>query len=809
MSGRTIRILDGGMGTMLQALGLPLGGVPEVWNITEPERIQSVHEAYLSAGSEIVYTNTFGANRYKMVSTGYSVKELIGAAVKNAKKACSAFPGTKVALDIGPIGKMLSPLGDLAFEEAYDMFKEQVLAGSEADYIVIETMSDLYETKAALLAAKENSDKPVLVTMSFEANARTFTGTGIDCMALTLSGLGADAIGFNCSLGPKELAPMVKRLYELTELPLVLKPNAGLPDPVTNTYNIGPEEFGDLVGELLPYGIAYVGGCCGTNPSYIAQLKKRVEAFEASSERPELPAKVAFSGICSSTDAVWFSEPRVIGERINPTGKKRFQEALRNGDMDYILSQALSQVSAGADILDVNVGCPGVDEKTMMVNVIRELQAVVSVPLQIDSNDPVVIEAALRAYNGRALVNSVNGEEKSLSAILPIVKRYGAAVVGLTLDEGGIPPMAEDRFKIAEKIVNRAGAIGIPRKDLQIDCLTLTAGAQQEAAAETVKALAKVRRELGTGAVLGVSNISFGLPNRELVNSTFLAMALQSGLTLPIMNPNSEAMMGTIRAYRLLANLDQHAMAFSEAYRDYVPAAAAKKPGAETVAAPVKDESEGKIREELGDKAAELYAAVVSGLSERGASLTEELIAEKDPMQIVNGVLIPALDTVGAGYEKGRIFLPQLILSASVVQGAFARIKERLNKDGAAKVSKGTIVLATVKGDIHDIGKNIVKVLLENYGFTVIDLGKDVPVEAVVKAARESGAPLVGLSALMTTTLGSMEETIRALKEAGLPCKTVVGGAVLTPEYAARIGADYYGRDAKATVDIAKEVFHC
>ncbi len=807
--GQKIQILDGAMGTRLQAMGLPLGGIPEIWNITEAAKVQAVHESYLAAGSDVVYTNTFGANRYKMAASGYSVRELIGAGVKNAKQACAGYPGTKVALDIGPIGKMLAPLGDLSFEEAYDIFTEEVEAGAEADIIVIETMSDLYETKAALLAAKEHSDKPVYVTMSFEANARTFTGTSIDCMALTLSGLGADAIGFNCSLGPEELAPMVKRLYEITELPIVLKPNAGLPDPVTNTYNVSPEEFADCIAELLPYGISAVGGCCGTTPEYIEALKEKTVAFAAEEKAYELPAKMKHSGICSSTDAVWFSEPRVIGERINPTGKKKFQEALRAGDMDYILSQAVSQVDAGADILDVNVGLPGVDEKEMMVRVVRELQAVVSVPLQIDSNIPEVVEAALRAYNGRALVNSVNGEEKSLAGILPVVKKYGAAVVGLTLDEGGIPKSAEGRFAIAKRITERAEALGIHRQDVQIDCLTLTASAEQEAVKETLTALKMAREQLGTGAVLGVSNISFGLPNRDLVNSTFLTLALQNGLTLPIMNPNSEAMMGALRAYRLLMNIDEHAIAFTEAYKNFVPAKAEAKPGADVAVSAVQDEAEGKIRAQFGDGPAELYAAVLSGRAERGEKLTEELLTKMDSMDIVNGVLIPALDTVGAGFEKGRIFLPQLILSASVVQGAFGRIKEHMQKSGRQQVSKGEIVLATVKGDIHDIGKNIVKVLLENYGFTVHDLGKDVPPEAVVDAVRKTGSPLVGLSALMTTTLGSMEETIRALKEAGLPCKTVVGGAVLTPEYAKTIGADYYGADAKATVDIAKEVFGC
>ena len=809
MKQKTIQVLDGAMGTRLQALGLPLGGIPEVWNITEAEKVTGVHRSYLAAGSDVVYTNTFGANRYKMAASGYSVSELVGAAVANAKAACKDYPGTKVALDIGPIGKMLAPLGDLQFEEAYDMFAEQIEAAKDADMIVIETMTDLYEAKAALLAAKEHSDKPVYVTMSFEANARTFTGTSIECMALTLSGLGADAIGFNCSLGPEELAPMVKRLYEITELPIVLKPNAGLPHPVTNTYNVTPEEFADCIASLLPYGITAVGGCCGTAPEYIAALKKRTQEYLTDGVTYEVPAKSELCGICSSTEAVWFSEPRCIGERINPTGKKRFKEALLNGDMDYILSQAISQVEAGAEILDVNVGLPGVDEKEMMVRVIRELQAIVSVPLQIDSNIPEVVEAALRVYNGRPLVNSVNGEEKSLSSILPLVKKYGATVVGLTLDEGGIPPKAEERFAIAERIVARAEALGIKKNAVQIDCLTLTASAEQAAVQETLKAVAMVRDRLHTGAVLGVSNISFGLPNRELVNSAFLTMALQNGLTLPIMNPNSDSMMGALRAYRLLMNIDQHAIAYTEAYKDFVPAKAEPKAGATVAVGSTADDTEAKIRASFGDKPAELYAAVLSGRAERGEFLARELLNEMDSMDIVNHVLIPALDSVGSGFEKGRIFLPQLILSASVVQGAFGCIKEKVQSSGEQQVSKGKIVLATVKGDIHDIGKNIVKVLLENYGFTVYDLGKDVEIEAVVKAARETGAPLVGLSALMTTTLGSMEDTIKALKAAGLACKTVVGGAVLTEDYAKRIGADYYSRDAKTTVDIAREIFNC
>ncbi|MBO4653616.1 MAG: homocysteine S-methyltransferase family protein [Lachnospiraceae bacterium] len=838
---RQILILDGAMGTELQAAGLPVGGIPEVWNIEHPEEVTAIHRRYIEAGSQVVYTNTFGANRLKMAKAGYPLQALIVSAIGNARAAVveTGRPDVKVAMDIGPIGRLIEPLGDMSFDEAYDIFAEEMRAAKGADMIVIETMSDLSETKAAVLAAKENTDLPVFVTMSFEANSRTFTGTSIASMALTFSDMGIDGIGMNCSLGPEELLPMVKELYTCTKLPLVVKPNAGLPDPATNTYNVLPEEFGAIMRKMLPYGVCAVGGCCGTSPEYIRELVRVVREWEAERDAVEAgkngsdeAAKSFYpddyeelttlrntrpTGIASASKAVWFTEPRCIGERINPTGKKRFKEALQNGDMDYILGQAISQVEAGAEILDVNVGLPGIDETAMMVRVIRELQAVVDVPLQIDSNKPEVLEAALRIYCGKPLVNSVNGEEKSLTSILPLVKKYGAAVVGLTLDENGIGKTAEERFAVAEKIVSRAEAAGIRRENLQIDCLTLTASAEQAGVAETLKAVAMVHDRLHLGAVLGVSNVSFGLPNRDVINTAFLTMALQNGLTLPIMNPNSEGMMGALRAYRVLMNIDKNSLAYMDAYRDWQPAqtvvvaaGAAGAAGAVAnagVSAPTGDTVAADIAAKLGDGAASLYTAVVRGLAAQGTELTKSLLGTMDSMDIVNGVLIPALDTVGAGFEKGRIFLPQLILSASVVQGAFSEIKNHMRASGADAVSKGTIVLATVKGDIHDIGKNIVKVLLENYGFTVVDLGRDVEIEAVVKAARETGTPLVGLSALMTTTLPSMRDTIVALREAGLPCKVVVGGAVLTPEYAAEIGADYYGRDAKATVDIAREVF--
>lgn len=814
-----ITIFDGAMGTELQKMGLELGGVPEVLNLREPEKVTAIHASYIKAGAQVVYSNTFGANRYKMRKTGHSVEELITAGIRNARAAVAATGGTaKVALDIGPIGALIEPLGDLTFEEAYDIFAEEVRAGKDADVIVIETMTDLYETKAAVLAAKENSDKPVYVTMSFEANHRTFTGTSIASMALTLEGLGADAIGFNCSLGPSELVPMVKELYTFTNLPIILKPNAGLPDPITNTYDVSPEAFAATIAKLLPYGVQFVGGCCGTSPAYISALSDMLERWErgeislTDGEEEELEMLTRKRnhrplGICSAQRAVYLDEPRVIGERINPTGKKMFQQALRDQDMDYILNQAIAQVEAGADVLDVNVGLPGVNEKDMMCKVIKALQAVVDVPLQIDSNDPEVLAAALRIYNGKPIVNSVNGEQKSRNSILPLVKQYGAAVVGLALDENGIAGRAEERFLVAKKIVDSALEMGIDKKNLLIDCLTLTASAEQAAVAETLEAVRMVRDRLGLPGVLGVSNISFGLPYRELVNTTFLTLALQNGLMMPIMNPNSDAMMGVIRAFKLLMNYDKNAVAYTAAYRNYTPAAKAVTGGAVSIPSLKEDPTEQQIRSGLGDEAAKLYLAVVRGLESEGAQLTAKLLLELEPMVLVNQVLIPALDTVGAGFEQGKIYLPQLILSASVVQGAFGLIKEHIVAGGAESVSKGTVILATVKGDIHDIGKNIVKVLLENYGFTVIDLGRDVEITAVVEAAREHQVKLVGLSALMTTTLGSMEQTIAALREAGLPCQIVVGGAVLTPEYAMQIGADYYAKDAKETVDIARRVF--
>lgn len=771
-------LLDGGMGTMLQSAGLELGGIPEMLNFTNPELITSIHRNYVESGSEIVYTNTFGANRLKMAKTHKSVQQIIKAALQNARNANPAY----VALDIGPIGQLLEPAGTLKFEEAYDIFKEQILAGQDADLYIFETMTDLLEVRAGVLAAKEfGGEKPILVTMSFEENGRTFTGCEIPAMALTLEGLGVDAIGVNCSLGPEELTPIVKQLCEWTNLPVIVKPNAGLPDPVTNTYNFDAEKFGQCCEEFLNMGAVILGGCCGTTPAHVKALADKLKLHTPVKRKPVIPAAV-----CSANKTVIINQPRIIGERINPTGKKRFKQALLEHDTDYILNQAIQQIDAGADILDVNVGLPAIDETEMMQTAVKAIQSITDTPLQLDTTKPDALEAGLRVYNGKPIVNSVNGEEDSLNTVLPLVKKYGAAVVGLTLDKNGIPKTAQGRFEIAERILNRALALGIRKEDVFIDCLTLTASAEQEGVMQTLEAVRRVKTELGLKTVLGVSNISFGLPSRELVTRNFLTMALYAGLDLPIINPNTESMTSAVRTYKLLANIDKNAVDFIAHYGNETP-----------VNAPVQPKTTEMT----------LEAAVSAGLKTEAATITAELLKDTEPMHIVNQFLIPALDKAGAEFEKGKIFLPQLISSASAAQSAFEVIKSYLCEHSTETVNRGTIVLATVKGDIHDIGKNIVKILLENYGYQVIDLGKDVPYETVADAAEKSHAPLVGLSALMTTTLPSMENTIKLLHERCPWCRTVVGGAVLTADYAEQIGADFYAKDAKETVDIARKVF--
>ncbi len=779
-------VLDGAMGTMLQRKGMKLGVIPETLSITDKEMIIDIHRQYISAGANVIYTNTFGANGYKLAHCEYSVEEVIKASVANAREAALGTD-TLVALDIGPIGQLLEPTGNMTFDEAYDYYKEQILAGSDADLIVFETMTDLYELKAAVLAARENSNLPVMTTMTFEANERTFTGCSVESMAVTLSGLGVDALGVNCSLGPKELMPIIEKLTRWTNLPIAVKPNAGLPDPLTNTYDMDADDFAVYMKEIVSMGVKIFGGCCGTDPEFIRKLSEML-----SKETPVTRIKMIPPCVCTPSKMVAITEPRIIGERINPTGKKRFKQALIDGDINYILSQGLEQVSAGADILDVNVGLPGIDERQMMTDTIKALQSVVTVPLQIDSTIPEVLEAGLRAYNGKPIVNSVNGEEETMEKILPLVKKYGAAVVGLTLDKNGIPKKAEDRFEIAKKILAKALEYGIPKEDVFIDCLTLTASAEQEGVMETLKALHRVKEELGLKTVLGVSNISFGLPNRELVNHNFLTMALTNGLDLPIINPNVASMSGAVRAYKLLANIDKNSVEYIKAYNDANVSNTAKSGALEV---------DKKLSSDM-----DLSYAVYNGLKEEGARITRKLLETTDSMDIVNNILIPALDKIGDEFEKGTLFLPQLILAAQVTQASFEEIKKKMLESNTETVSKGKIVIATVKGDIHDIGKNIVKVLLENYGYTVIDLGKDVPYEAVVEAVKSSEAKLVGLSALMTTTLVSMKKTIELIHENELDCKIMVGGAVLTPEYALEIGADFYAKDAKESVDIAKRV---
>ncbi len=790
-----ITMLDGGMGTMLQAAGVPMGKVPEALNVTHAEAVIDIHRQYIEAGADIIYANTFSANRYKLSYSDYSVKELVTAGIVNAKKAAAdSGRNVAVALDVGPIGELMEPNGSLKFEEAYDMFKEMMTIGAEAgaDLIVIETSTDLLEMKAAVLAAKENTSLPIFSTMTFEKNGRTFTGVTVEAAALTLTGLGVDAIGINCSLGPNDIYPLAQKLVEWTPSPVIIKANAGLPNLNSGGYDISAEQFAEQMDKFMDLGVQIIGGCCGTTPEYIREMKKMLARREAEGRTANRPVFVQRAAVCSSTQVVEIDGVRVIGERINPTGKKLFKEALLNHNIGYILTQGISQVEAGAHILDVNVGLPKIDEAGLMVEVIKELQGVVDVPLQIDSSHAGVIECGLRIYNGKPIVNSVNGEMAVMEKILPLVKKYGAAVVGLTLDENGIPLLAEERYAVAERIVRTAESYGIPKEDVYIDCLTLTASAQQKEVVETLKAMQLVKERLGVKTVLGVSNISFGLPKRELVNVAFLTLAMAHGLDLPIINPNVAAMMAAIDSFNVLYNRDEGSKFYVDKYSKIVEAEKNNQAAA-SAAKPSDTKS--------------LEYAVLNGIREYAAEATRELLKTKQAMEIVNEILIPALDKVGADFETGKLFLPQLIQSATTAQEAFDVLKEYMaSQKDAGTVSKGKVIIATVKGDIHDIGKNIVKVVMENYGYEMIDLGKDVPIEKVVEAVQQTGAKLVGLSALMTTTVVSMEETIHALREAGCDCKIWVGGAVLTEDYAKQIGADFYAKDAKQSVDIAKNV---
>ena len=792
-------LLDGGMGTMLQAAGLKLGARPEELNITDPALIEGIHGQYAAAGSRIVNANTFGASAHKLAGSAYTLEQVITAGIENCKRACAPY-GALTALDVGPLGELLEPSGTLAFEDAVAEYARIVKAGEAAgaDLIFFETYTDLYELKAALLAARENTHLPILASMSFEAGGRTFTGCTVESFAATARGLGADAVGINCSLGPKEIFPMAKRLAEAVpgNFPVFVKPNAGLPRADGSGYDITPQLFALQMKPYRELHLFAAGGCCGTTPEFIKLLNGTFAGCT-----PGRPAHRMPSVLCTPVDTVTVDGITVVGERINPTGKKRFQQALREGDMNYVLEQAVSQAEAGAQILDVNVGAPGVDEPVLMEQVVKALQSVTSLPLQLDSSNVEALARGLRVYNGKPIVNSTNGEPEKLAAILPLCKKYGAAIVGLAIDEKGIQPKAADRVAIARRITEAALAAGIPREDIYIDCLTLTASAQQEDVLATVQALEACKKELGVRTVLGVSNISFGLPCRTYLNTTFLTMAMYAGLDLAIMNPSSEEMMAAVYAYNVLTNRDKQSTKYIERFADRVPASTALAQAAKAVPAASTAEAE------LTGPYAALMKAVEKGLKGDAAAHTRTLLAEKQPLEVVDEALIPALDIVGAKYEKGTLFLPQLLQAASAAQSAFEEIKTAIAQKGEGSASKGRIVLATVKGDVHDIGKNIVRVILENYGFEVLDLGRDVPVETVVDTVREKDVHLVGLSALMTTTLKSMEETIAALRAAKLDCKIMVGGAVLTPEYAEKIGANWYAKDAKRSADIAKEFF--
>ncbi|MDR1690149.1 MAG: homocysteine S-methyltransferase family protein [Clostridiales bacterium] len=786
--GNEIIILDGAMGTMLQKSGLKPGVSPCLLSATNPGAVLGVHKSYVEAGSNIIASNTFEANRLKLAGTGYGVSEIVEKSVEIAKKA--AGDAAYVALDVGPVGELLAPAGSLAFESCVDIFKEVMVCGEKAgaDLIFLETIFDLYELKAAVLAARENTNLPVFASMTFQENRRTFTGCPASAAAILMEGLGVDAVGINCSLGPAQLYETVREMTSFASIPVLVKPNAGLPslEGGETGFDVSPDEFVSDMKKLHGLGVSIFGGCCGTTPEYIHKLANALKGEGVISRRVK-----PVSAICSGTKTVVIDSVNIIGERINPTGKPKFKEALLKGDMNYVLKQGVEQISAGADILDVNVGMPGIDETETMKNAVISLQAVTDSPLQIDSSNPACLEAALRVYNGKPIVNSVNGEEKSLEAVLPIVKKYGAAVVGLTLDEAGIPDDTAGRVKIAQKILNRALSLGIKKQDVFIDCLTLTVSAQPDSAKVTLECLKFIRENLGLKTVLGVSNISFGLPNRESLNRAFLTLAIGSGLNLPIINPSAPGMAESCYASKALLLMDENCA-------DYISKNSAKTPA--------KPEKETKT--ETNKPASEdIKSAIKSGLPEEASRIAAQMLGYDEPLSIINGHLIPALDEVGNLFENGTFFLPQLLQSAEAAKAAFTVINTKMEKTGS-RVSKGKIILATVKGDIHDIGKNIVKAVLENYGYEILDLGRDVPADVVTKAAVSENVGLVGLSALMTTTLDSMEKTIKALRGAKPDCKIIVGGAVLTEDYAHKIGADFYAGDAKAAVDCAKKVYN-
>ena len=797
--GKELLFLDGGMGTLLQAEGLAPGELPETWNIEHPEKVEAIHRRYYEAGSDVVLANTFGANICKFHDDRYTVEEVIRAGIANAKRAGEQIgKETYVALDMGPTGKLLKPMGDLDFDDAYEAFAEAVRYGEKygADLIHIETMSDTYEVKAAILAAKENSSLPVFVTMIFDERGKLLTGGDVPSVVAMLEGLRVDALGLNCGLGPKQMLPILNDLRRYTSLPIIVKPNAGLPKQKNGEtyYDVEPDEFARIMQEVVKEGACVIGGCCGTTPEHIKKLVEECKDLPLRKIEKKHDTIVSSYGQAVILDDM----PRIIGERINPTGKKKFKEALKNEDMDYILKEAITQQDKGAHILDVNVGLPDIDEVAMMEKVVKELQSVTSLPLQIDTVDGKAMERAMRIYNGKPMINSVNGKQVSMDEIFPLVRKYGGVVVGLTIDEEGIPKDAEGRVRVAGKIINEAAKYGIDKKDIVIDVLTMTISSEKDGAKVTLEALKRVREEFGVRTVLGVSNISFGLPRRPIVNSYFYAMAMQNGLTAGIINPSSEDMMKAYRSYNALMGFDENCTNYISTYAGTTETV--------TVQASQAAAAAGNAPKAAGVEMTLKYA-IERGLKEEAHHITRDLIGTREPLDIIQEELIPALNVVGEGFEKGTVFLPQLLMSADAAKIAFAVIKDVLASSGQEEEKKEKIILATVKGDIHDIGKNIVKVLLENYGFDVIDLGKDVPPEAIVEKAVEENVTLVGLSALMTTTVVSMEETIKLLREKKPDCKVMVGGAVLNQDYADMIGADFYGKDAMQSVHYAQKFF--
>lgn len=780
--GKKTLFFDGAMGTMLQAAGLKPGELPELWNFTHADEVEKIHAAYLNAGADIIKTNTFGANRLKFAGTDIKTADVVTQAVKIAKKACADKPGSFVALDLGPTGKLLAPYGDLPFEEAVSIYAEIVTAGVEAgaDLILIETMSDTYEMKAALLAAKENSDLPVVCTMTLDEDGKLLTGGDITAAAIMLEGLGADAVGFNCGLGPAQMQKLLPQLLAATPLPVVLNPNAGLPKEVNGQtlFDVSADEFAALMYDMAKGGaLSVMGGCCGTTPAHIAALVNKCKQIVPQSRDCDLTAVAAYGSA-----VVIGKKPVIIGERINPTGKPRLKQAILDGDYDYICRLGLEQIDSGAAILDVNVGVPGIEEPAVSAEAVQRLQAITSVPLQIDTSNYDAMAGSLRLYNGKPLLNSVCGKEESLAKVLPLVKKYGAAVVALTLDDSGIPETAEGRIAIAEKIIARAAEYGIAKRNIIVDPLALTISTGGDNAKVDLQVLRELSKR-GIKTVMGVSNISFGLPARDAVNSAFFVLAMEAGLSCAIINPQSAAMMGAYYAYGALSGLDEGCKAYVAKFADAAQPKAAPAQTAEYT----------------------LYDAIVKGLREQSEKAVTAQLAQKQPLEIINGEMIPALDYVGNGFEKHTLFLPQLLMSAEAAKAAFNVIRDKMAAEGGSQSNGVKVVLATVKGDIHDIGKNIVKVLFENYGYQVIDLGKDVPPEKIVEAAVKHNAAVVGLSALMTTTVGAMEETIKALRAAG-SFKIICGGAVLTQDYADSIGADFYAPNAVSAVNYANSL---